>query len=189
MPAAPFGCKSLIELAGQKVIGWQRAALPDDADVTVVCKPRVSRKFDDYDVTVVTHELSDGPVCALRSALNDEPCVVIFSDTLFDAIPQWWHETWVGVGLARGGRVWELTNDNGFVRRKHVSLGRTLAVHCGIYHFQDPDRLADACHEHTQWDRMLNRLTVLREEPVAGWIDVGDEEALAAAEDYLNGDI
>jgi hypothetical protein len=187
MPNAPYGCKSLIELGEQTVLKWQLNSLPGES-VTLVCKPRVSRMFDKYDVNVVGHEASDGPCYAMRAATIDGPTLVIFADTLFDYIPECKDESWIGVGIGKGGRVWEYAGPDGFVHRKHVPATRHLAVHCGIYYFHDPERLLEASFDQPRWDRMLNRYMIHNDRLIEGWLDVGDEDAYAAAADYLMGE-
>jgi GTP:adenosylcobinamide-phosphate guanylyltransferase len=116
MPDAPYGCKSLVELAGIPVIEWQVNALPEDCHVTVVARPRVSQMFDEWGCDVIAHDVADGPVKALQRVPIDGPVLVLFADTIFESIPEVWDDSWVGVAVARGGRVWEYAGPDGHIR-------------------------------------------------------------------------
>lgn len=186
MPDAPYGNKSLVDFAGRPAIAWQLDALPE-SHVQLVVRPAAARAFREFPVEVVVHDDANGPHNALASCELHHPTLVVFSDTLFDEVPERRDEAWVGVNVAKGGRTWEYAGPDGFVKRRHVPVARHLAVHVGMYWFTDPARLRKAIAESSAWHHMLNRYVFHRDELVPGWLDIGDMEALEIAERELVG--
>ena len=183
---APDGCKALVRLDGKPVIEWQLDVL--GGDPIIVCRSEHAGMLNRYG-QVVTNDAGLGAADALASAVSvtDEPIVVAYADTFFDAIPD--GTDWVGVSRAEGGRSWYVIRD-GYVAYEHVAAGWSAKVGVGLFAFGDTPRvrriLDGVLRRAAMWqaevglDRLLNVYQPWREEHIASWRDVGSVETIEA---------
>lgn len=178
--------KLLVEAGGLPVHEWHRRAL-EGYDVGAVVRPadadavRTAAPW----LTVVEHELQDGPAGALLAYItaNPEhgPLTVIYADTLLPSVPSAAGD-WVATAKAPG-RVWDYWDGDwtrgvpwvevcvGAYQFACVgclvgTLRRLLAQSGGEVHLADVLREYDIEH-------LIQRLRV------EGWQDAGDPEAIA----------
>ena len=186
---APDGCKALVPLDGRPVLEWQLDVL--GGDPLIVCRSEHAPLLEKYG-EVVTNDACRGAGDALNSALRvvDEPIVVAYADTYFDAIPD--GTDWVGVSEAKGGRRWyvilDLHDGRSWVVYRDVPADQEVTVGVGLFAFSDVDRLRDITSkfgtEHlwrgTEWglDVVLNRYRCWTPVPIPSWRDVGDADAI-----------
>ena len=185
---APDGCKALVPLDGRPVIEWQLDVL--DGEPIIVCRSEHAPLLSKYG-QVVTNDACRGAGDALHSALGvvDEPIVLAYADTFFDAIPD--GTDWVGVSHARGGRRWYVILDlasGPWVVYQDVPADQIVKVGVGLFAFSDVDRLRSitgAFGTEFRWrgqewglDVVLNRYRTYDTVDIPSWRDVGDVEAI-----------
>lgn len=183
---APDGCKALVPLDGKPVIEWQLDVL--GGDPIIVCRSEHAASLNRYG-QVVVNDAGRGAADALASAVEvtDEPIVVAYADTFFDALPD--GTDWVGVSQAEGGRSWYVLRD-GYVAYEHVAAGWTAKVGVGLFAFSDTPRVkrildvilrrAALGRSEVGLDRLLNTYQPWREVEIPSWRDVGSVEAIEA---------
>ena len=180
--------KLLVEAGGVPVHQWHERLLRD-IPTTIITRPEDVTAVADAAswAKVIPHDKFDGPVGALAAYLQiyldrSDELLVLFADTLL--VPQPLPErSWVGVAPAPA-RTWDLYAPWGWTRGVPY-----LPVCVGIYSFDYPERLRRAVKRATEHSEgkdlpmieLLNeyaRSTPLRDNPVRGWYDAGDTDAI-----------
>lgn len=186
--------KLLVEAGGAPVHAWHERLLRG-IPTTIVTRPEdvaeVAAAATWADV--IPHGEYDGPVGALAAYLQiyldrADELLVLFADTLL--VPQPLPErSWVGVAPAPA-RTWDLYAPWGWARGVPY-----LPVCAGIYAFDYPDRLRRAVKRAMERSEgrdlpmieLLNeyaKSTPLHDNPVRGWYDAGDKDALSRVPSY-----
>lgn len=189
---APNGCKALVELDGRPVIEHQLDVLNALGEPIIVCRSEHANALAKYG-EVAINDVGRGAGDALDTALQwvNEPVVVAYADTWFDALPE--GEDWIGVDVAPGGRAWYVVSPvHHSVAYVTVPEDEVALVGVGLFHFADIDRLRKITGKFgTEWrwrgqewglDVVLNTYQTWRTVHIPSWRDVGSVEAIEAWE-------
>lgn len=177
---APAGCKALLNVGGRTMLDWWRDFYPD---LLLVCRTEHATLVPEGVQTVICDE-GGGPARALAEALpycDEGPIIVMYADTWVQEIPQ--GVEWCGVAAAKGGRNWDVF-EAGLCAYRAVPEDEVAVVSVGLYKFAEKWRLALALtHELLHGGDDVGLADVVNDldlplEPVVGWRDVGDEQAL-----------
>lgn len=185
---APQGCKALVEVGGETMLGHWRKRFSAD-DFLVVCRSEHQDAMDDAGVRSVVCDTGGGPAAALAAALPycSGPTTVIYADTWSSHLPE--ADAFCGVAAASGGRNWDVVED-GLVAYRHVEVGEVALVAVGLYRFPELGPLRVAIGKARSMAAFLgdseagladvvNHLDIPFV-PVVGWRDVGTPDALDA---------
>ena len=187
-PAAPGGCKALVEVGGRTMLDWWWEVGDDDDLLVVVRSEHVELCPALEGVRYAVCDEGGGPARALAHVLpllNEGPITVAYADTWLPGLPR--GEEWCGVAAARGGRRWDVVED-GLLAYRDVDLGEVALVAVGAYRFGARWRLELALDHELRLappDAEVGLADVVNDlglplVPVQGWRDVGDRDALAA---------
>lgn len=181
---APGGCKAMVEVGGRSMLDWWRDAFPR---LIVACRSEHNDVLPNDVPRVICNE-GGGPARALRKAMDacdQGPITVIYADTWVPVVPR--GPSWCAVAPADGGRKWYVAED-GLLNYRYVDEGVTEIVGVGLFRFPEKWRLTLALEHELAvtpegqdcgLDVVSNDLG-LEFEPVLGWQDVGDPQALEA---------
>lgn len=183
--------KLLVEAGGVPVARWHERLLRGIPTTIVTRSDQAASVMDVATwAKVIAHDELDGPVGALKAYRSivrhpDEETIALFADTLL--VPQPFPAgSWVGVAPAPA-RVWDLPSPWGWTRGKPF-----LPVCVGIYAFDNPRRLDEAIADITvgpdvPFAQLLHVYALssrLKENPVRGWHDAGDRDAISRVPDF-----